>query len=158
MKTCCRCNEVKQEAEFHKIAKGRIGGRCKKCEAARIKKWAEKNRPAVRARHAAWCVEHPERTKVHSRRQYEKNKPRYNAHVMRRNARKLNATPLWAEKEKIAVVYKKAKEWGMHVDHIVPLKNPLVCGLHVWANLQLLSPRENMSKQNRSWPDMPEVL
>ena len=42
----------------------------------------------------------------------------------------------------------------VHVDHTVPLKSKLVCGLHCEANLRLLPGRENQAKSNRIWPDM----
>lgn len=54
----------------------------------------------------------------------------------------------WADMEKIAEIYAKAKELGMHVDHIIPLKHELVCGLHCEANLQILPPDENIAKRN----------
>lgn len=73
----------------------------------------------------------------------------------KRRAGKLQATPAWSESEKIKKVYKEARKYGLHVDHIVPLQNPLVCGLHVWSNLQLLAPELNLSKKNKHWPDMP---
>lgn len=55
----------------------------------------------------------------------------------------------WADMEKIAELYSKGKLLGMDVDHIIPLKHPLVCGLHVEDNLQLLSPEENNKKRNK---------
>lgn len=54
----------------------------------------------------------------------------------------------WADMKKIAKIYQDAKEQGMHVDHIIPLKHPLVCGLHCEFNLQLLTPEANMAKRN----------
>jgi len=73
----------------------------------------------------------------------------------KRRADRLKATPKWAELGKIKIIYKKAK-WlesltGLkyHVDHIVPLKGKNVCGLHVWANLQILEESINLKKNNR---------
>ena len=73
----------------------------------------------------------------------------------RRRAAKLNATPAWADRQAIAAVYAEAAAKGMHVDHIVPLKSKLVCGLHVPWNLQVLPGPENIRKSNRFWPGMP---
>lgn len=65
------------------------------------------------------------------------------------------AQPEWADRAEIREIYKQAKRTGMHVDHIVPLCHPLVCGLHVEHNLQLLPPGVNYYKSNNHWPDMP---
>ena len=62
---------------------------------------------------------------------------------------KLQATPHWANQEVIKQIYKEATEKGMHVDHIVPLNNPLVCGLHCEFNLQILPATENLRKSNK---------
>ena len=73
-----------------------------------------------------------------------------------RDASKLKATPRWANLRQIADIYEQARFIaGSHVDHIVPLRHPLVCGLHVEHNLRVIPARENCSKQNRYWPDMP---
>lgn len=63
--------------------------------------------------------------------------------------------PAWGNKEMIRVVYAKAQQYGFEVDHIVPLKHDLVCGLHVWHNLQLLGQNLNRVKRNSTWPEMP---
>ena len=72
-------------------------------------------------------------------------------HIM--NARKRDMalhirTPKWANMDTINDLYRQAKKNGLEVDHIVPLRGLLVCGLHVENNLQLLSKRENASKSN----------
>jgi hypothetical protein len=72
----------------------------------------------------------------------------------KRKAAKLQATPVWADEEKIRAVYKEAARLGHDVDHIVPLRSPLVCGLHVQDNLRPLPAADNRAKRNRWWPDM----
>ena len=77
----------------------------------------------------------------------------------RRNATKKKAYPKWANQFFISEIYGLAAlrtrvtgiKW--HVDHIVPLKNSLVCGLHCESNLQVIPARYNMSKGNRFSPE-----
>ena len=82
---------------------------------------------------------------------------RNGASVNRRNSARRalckQATPVWADMQDITDVYLEAKHMQMHVDHIVPLNHPLVCGLHVWDNLQLLTPLDNMRKNNKFDPE-----
>ena len=76
-------------------------------------------------------------------------------HLMARRTGMKHATPIWADLNAIGDVYMEAVYMQMQVDHIVPLRNPLVCGLHVWDNLQLMDAVKNNKKGNRHWPDMP---
>lgn len=65
------------------------------------------------------------------------------------------ATPPWADKSAILNVYEEAErlteQTGVvhHVDHVIPLKGDLVCGLHVHNNLQPLPWVENIKKKNK---------
>jgi len=64
------------------------------------------------------------------------------------------ATPSWADRQQIAQLYKQAKELTAttgvrhEVDHIIPLRHPLVCGLHVETNLRVIPAYENQKKSN----------
>lgn len=78
----------------------------------------------------------------------------------RRRSRKLQAMPKWAEHEKIDALYaeclKVSKETGIkhHVDHIYPLKNDRVCGLHCIGNLRIITATENNRKSNKFVEDI----
>lgn len=90
----------------------------------------------------------------------KKNPEKALSNVVRRDAQKLRAIPAWADKARIDGIYRLAvvqRDLGIEceVDHVVPLRSPYVCGLHVPENLQLLSPSANKSKGNRHWPDHP---
>ena len=78
-----------------------------------------------------------------------------------RMAKKKMATPSWFDKEAVRDLHAEAVRLesltgiSFHVDHIVPIKSDLVCGLHWHGNMQLLPASANQSKSNRYWPDMP---
>ena len=60
------------------------------------------------------------------------------------------ATPPWLTRkmvEEMRDIYLNADE-DHEVDHIVPLKSPLVCGLHVPWNLEVLPRKINQHKSN----------
>lgn len=78
----------------------------------------------------------------------EKGRAIYNFHTSMRRANILQATPIWANKEKIREFYLNCPK-GYHVDHIVPLKGKDVSGLHVENNLQYLPALQNIKKGNR---------
>lgn len=66
------------------------------------------------------------------------------------------ATPPWADLKAIAAIYaeavKRQRETGIiryHVDHIVPVQGRNVSGLHIAANLQILTQAANLAKHNR---------
>ena len=64
------------------------------------------------------------------------------------------ATPKWVDVGAVLAIYDEARKRNangedVHVDHIVPLNNKKVCGLHVPWNLRLLSAQENSRKGNR---------
>jgi hypothetical protein len=169
-KPCLReVNKVYEEKHKEKLKQQRID-------------WAKNNKEHLSERQKKWRKENPEKAKAQYARSeksrcmikrkasIEKNRETLNKRAAewrknnpskcrylenRRRAYKLNATPLWADDKKIQDFYTKARQQRLSVDHIVPLKSNLVCGLHVHFNLQLLTISENSRKNNLYWPDMP---
>jgi hypothetical protein len=115
---------------------------------------AERKRKAV-ARTKAWQAANPERVKAHAKAGRQKNKHKEAAKVQARNALKLKATPVWADKSAILRMYENARYltevtgFEHHVDHIVPLRGAQVCGLHVENNLRVVPAYINLRKGNR---------
>lgn len=70
--------------------------------------------------------------------------------------------PAWVDRAKLRELYAEAKRLTRStgevysVDHIVPLHNPLVSGLHWHGNLEIKLLDDNRRKSNLWWPDMPE--
>lgn len=102
-----------------------------------------------------YYIENSEKVKQY-RQKYNKNNPaRHAAEVALRKAIKRRATPCWADRKAIGLIYAECatmtKEAGTlyHVDHIVPLRGKTVCGLHVESNLRIITSAENESKGNR---------
>ena len=95
-----------------------------------------KRRPRAIAKALDWQKKHPE-------------------HVRRRKNYIKIATPVWVNLSDVRAFYLEARKLTArtgteyHVDHIVPLRNIKVCGLHVPWNLQVIPATVNMSKANR---------
>jgi hypothetical protein len=149
---------------------------CKACYAAKNKEWTSRHRSYYAARSRKWYWEnrtrartnakarriaHPERMK-----EYFKNWQKDNMHILlanvaKRKAQKIKATPQWANEFFMSEAYHLArlrtKMMGFvwEVDHIIPLRSKMVCGLHVEHNLQVIPAIQNRLKHNTIWPEMP---
>jgi len=126
------------------------------------KSHVERDRARTVERNHTWRIEHADQLKATKLRYQQANPGWINSLSAARRARKLQATPLWADRSKMKLFYGEAarltEETGIphHVDHIIPLKNKYVCGLHCEANLQVIPGPENLAKSNHIWPGMRE--
>lgn len=151
MKKCTKC-KIEKKLEDFPVRKEKKDGRHSHCKVCRAE-YDKRTYDSIQ-RKEQYLREH-EKSKEERRNYYAANKEDYYYRKAIRRAAKLKATPLWFESDKVAIIYQKAKELHCQVDHVVPLQSALVCGLHCWANLQLLPENINKSKGNREWPDMP---
>jgi 5-methylcytosine-specific restriction endonuclease McrA len=104
-----------------------------------------------------WNKTHPEKTLAAGRRAYARDPSKAAARYAKRRANKQKATPVWLSKDDIFLMQEiyslarlrtKTSEIVWEVDHIVPLSNSKVCGLHVPWNLQVIPLVENRKKRN----------
>jgi hypothetical protein len=129
------------------------------CEA--VARYKDANPELIAKRKAEYVKAHPDKHNARNRKWARANPDKINTRTARRRAMKLKATPVWADEFILSEAYHLAQlrreatriEW--HVDHIVPLQSRLVCGLHTHHNIQVIPGKENISKNNRHWPDMP---
>lgn len=115
----------------------------------------------LRQKNNAWTARNREKASRNACEWAKKNPEKSSLRAAEYRAKRRSAIPSWANRKEILEFYVEAKriskETGVlhSVDHIVPLKSDLVCGLHCQENLRIITHSENCAKQNRYWPDMP---
>ena len=145
MQTCTKCHISKNLTEYGK-GNNRIGLRywCKECERAHKFKYYHENKETLKQKFKDYYK--------------TQDKTKYAIKRALRRAALEQATPEWANLQYIEDLYANAAEANelfkdigikFHVDHIVPLNSPVVCGLHVEDNLQILTAEENLAKSNK---------
>lgn len=117
--------------------------------------WYQKNKDVVVARARA--------TPPHIKREYrnawkQRNLLQVRADTKARRRKHREATPKWLTRQQkseirriyeIAITMTKTTGELYVVDHIVPLRSPEVCGLHVPWNLRVITQEENLKKSNK---------
>lgn len=121
-------------------------------------KWDAKNADAIKRISAEKYQRNKAKCDERSRLWYLNHRDVRNAKCSRRRASLLNATPSWLTgdhwkqiRQFYSEAQRKSRQTGIehHVDHVVPLKSPIVCGLHVPWNLQVITESENSRKRNK---------
>ena len=140
------------------------------------KKYYLKNKEKVLLAHKVWAKSNLEKRRIQAKNWAEKNREKLVAAVVRYQkkyparvnamtaayeAQKIKAMPSWANKFFMEEAYDLAQRrtrvvgFKWQVDHIVPLRSKIVCGLHVHNNLQVIPAKANVMKGNRIWQHMP---
>ena len=170
-KLCTKCKIVKEINGFNKHSRTKDGlqNTCKVCiklqyEASKktgltaMQKQRLLRKDAVLESSRRYREKHRDVINAKRKEYVKNNRAKINARKAKYRAIKLQATPDWLTKddfEKIEHFYIEARKLSLqtgvqyHVDHIVPLRGDLICGLHVPWNLQILTARENRLKKNK---------
>jgi hypothetical protein len=175
MKPCKHCGQFKQGDMV--TNKGAPQPLCRPCKRVESKKWREANPDMVKANNKKHAVLGRDKAIARARAWYLANREKANARLRdwrkewaaknpgklsqyeaARRASVARATPAWADDCAVRNFYALAgwltKETGelWTVDHIVPLKSDLVCGLHVEHNLRVIKGSDNFRKSNQFTP------
>lgn len=171
---CKKCNAAYRASQTDKVAAAAAAREYRKKNpdraCAAVKKYRDRNKAKISEQERKYRKNNPEKITVWNSRAYEKdrenriayaaewqkkNPGKVSARTSRRRAAKLQATPPWVDYDAIMTVYIEAAkltiETGIphEVDHIVPLKNKRICGLHVPWNLRVIPAEDNRRKSNK---------
>ena len=145
-----------RDARLSKMAQYRLNNR----ESILVgkKRYYEKNIDKCKAKQKLWATKNHNKINNNYKKWYNNNKHKALAQTRIAQARKRKAIPKWITKDDKWLIEQaytlsalRTKMFGFkwHVDHIIPLSNKLVCGLHVIQNLQVIPATENLSKYNK---------
>jgi hypothetical protein len=118
------------------------------------KRWSEANKKRVTDNKKNYRKLYPEKTRKARKAYYMGHKARFRIYRAKRRMICRNAMPRWANRFFMSEIYDlaelKTKMLGSrwHVDHIIPLTHPLVCGLHCESNLRVVPEQVNLRKYN----------
>ena len=177
MKLCKKCDTEKVAQDNFLWVKTRWHSWCNDCRKKERRDWYLKNldhaksyavnyhaatyedrKSQISAKVVKWQQENKDKYALKSKRWYENNRHKTFANCAKYRAAKRDACPKWIDedlKKQIEKFYLEARiktlETGIkhEVDHIIPLKGEVVCGLHVPWNLQVLTQFANRQKRNK---------
>lgn len=118
------------------------------------KLWAKNNHDKVIEKGKRYRAKNRELSSQRAREWQKKNPAKCRALWAKRRSAKIQGTPYWANKFFIEEIHDLAIRrtistgFKWHVDHDIPLRGKLVCGLHVENNLRVIPARHNLRKSN----------
>lgn len=146
------------------IKVSKITFKCHKCyQADYMKKYQVKKKQELKEYKHTWYLEQKDEQAAKDKARYpeirsrkiaaakawkKRNPEKVNHYTALRRATQLNQTPSWVNKQDLKEIYINCPE-GKTIDHIIPLNNKNVSGLHVPWNLQYLDPSDNYHKQSQ---------
>lgn len=164
MRTVEEVRAANREAVRRYKAKNRelLNEKARAYRAADPDKVRETTRRSMKKAYAENPEKYKQRSQEWRRKAYAERTEMFTEWGAKRRARE--AFPAWADRFIVKEMYDLARmrtkctgvRW--EVDHIVPLQNELVCGLHVEHNLRVIPATVNRAKGNLRWPNHPNPL
>lgn len=166
-KICPRCNTLKPAGGFFPNAsrKDQLSVYCQVCQHAYVKakQYDKKRYTELReeelARGVVYRAANLEKIRLSVRRSRAVHGHKYAGRIrvsnVERKLRIKGATPSWADRRAMALIYDEARRLeredgrARHVDHIIPLHGKFVSGLHVETNLRIVFEMDNLIKNNK---------
>jgi hypothetical protein len=171
---CCGVEKALEEYHNHKSTKDKKRAICKVCTNLQNSRWVEENKEkrkeaahnlylskkdVYKENNTSWRKANREKWNNYNkvRLTTEEGKVASAKASAKRRAYKGKAAYSWEEelndfliKEMYQLAKLRAKSTGIawHVDHVIPLKGKLVCGLHIWNNLEVIPGTLNCKKSN----------
>lgn len=182
-KFCNGCKTNKEFDLFSKCSSGKYGlsSQCKACYKLYYQSKKHEIDSASKIRTAAWRLKNQEKYRAYSIEYYQKHTEKIKAKsakyqplwraknpgktlalTRKYQISKINACPPWINLSEIEKIYDEAAKIrkngiDVHVDHIIPLRGKMVCGLHVPWNLRIIPAKDNM-KKNAKMPESCDFL
>ena len=160
-KICTKCCKELPITAFTKKSVSKDGHdcRCRSCRSVDGQLYRQSNRKQDLLRKRVWYSNNKARQKQAVKEWQHRNRGLSTYYTLK--PRLDMCTPCWSNEEAKKDFYINRPK-GMVVDHIIPLKSDLVCGLHIVENLQYLTPKQNGKKYNHFNQDQhvqtPKVL
>lgn len=171
LKICTKCNILQKITQFGKSSKTKdcLRSQCKACRKIEGQGRYARNRDKILANNTRWQKENRIKASINTKRCIERHpysveQKKHRAQLVKawndrhpefernrsviKRLRKLERTINKSLLPEIYAFYKNCPK-GYEVDHIIPLSNKLISGLHVPNNLQYLPIKENAFKTNR---------
>lgn len=144
-KTCTECHATKPLSDFTRRAASKDGRTAKCAECLRLKKLWDYHT------HAGHRADTLARIKTSKAMRFERDPAYKRAFNLWGAAKRRSHVPPWVAIVDFVPVCQEALDKGpeYEIDHIIPLKGALVCGLHVPANVQVILRAENIKKSNK---------